>query len=86
MITFKEYKTAKTDWQSWHGPVYKVQCYSVQIAKELTGNHSDVLRVDMSEHYHYPPPFNLRLLKPFRTLADQQFRDQVAANVREQRA
>ena len=65
--------------QSWHTSVYRVQCHTCDIAKEITGNYSDVTRVNMSQHYHFPPPFCLRLLRAFRTPSDQQFRDTVAA-------
>lgn len=58
--------------------VYKVQCKSYTVAKELAGDFRNVTRIDE----YSQPPFCLRLLPAYRTNSVQAFRNAVAAELR----
>jgi hypothetical protein len=54
--------------------VYKAQCKTFNIARELVGNFSNVSSINDS----LKPPYCLRVVKEYRTAVMQQFRDDVA--------
>jgi hypothetical protein len=58
--------------------VYKVQCKSYTVAKELTGDFRNVSGIEE----YIKPPFCLRLLPAYRTESVQAFRNAVAAELR----
>ena len=58
--------------------VYKVQCKTFTVAKELTGDFRNVSRINEC----YKPPFCLRLLPAYRTESVQAFRNAVAAELK----
>jgi hypothetical protein len=61
--------------------LYKVQCYTYSLAKELAGDKRNVSLLGEQGN----PPFCLRMVKEHRTPKAQAFRDQVASVVRENR-
>lgn len=58
--------------------VYKAQCKTSAIAREITNNHYDAAPMES----FFKPPFCLRILKPYRTQEMQDFRDKVAAQIK----
>ena len=59
--------------------VYKAQCKTSKIAREmLAGNFSDVSSINDS----LKPPYCLRVVKEYRTVEMQQFRDNVAQYIK----
>lgn len=59
--------------------VYKTQCKTSKIAREmLAGNFSDVSSINDS----LKPPYCLRVVKEYRTVEMQQFRDSVAQYIK----
>ena len=58
--------------------VYKAQCKTFLIARELAGKFSNVSSINDS----LKPPYCLRVIKEYRTAAMQQFRDAVAQNIK----
>ena len=58
--------------------VYKAQCKTSKIARELAGNFSNVSSINDS----LKPPYCLRVVKEYRTVEMQQFRDNVAQQIK----
>ena len=58
--------------------VYKVQCKTYTVAKELAGDFRNVTRIDE----YSQPPFCLRLLPAYRTEQVQAFRNAVATELK----
>ena len=58
--------------------VYKVQCKSYNVAKELAGDFRNVSGINEC----FKPPFCLRLLPSYRTESVQSFRNAVAAELK----
>lgn len=58
--------------------VYKAQCKTSKVARELAGNFSNVSSINDS----LKPPYCLRVLKEYRTIEMQQFRDNVAQQIK----
>jgi hypothetical protein len=58
--------------------VYKAQCKTSKIARELAGNFSNVSSINDS----LKPPYCLRVIKEYRTVEMQQFRDSVAQYIK----
>lgn len=58
--------------------VYKAQCKTSKVAQELAGNFSNVSSINDS----LKPPYCLRVLKEYRTIEMQQFRDNVAQQIK----
>jgi hypothetical protein len=54
--------------------VYKAQCKTSLIAQQLAGQFNNVSSINSS----LKPPFCLRVVKKYRTIEMQQFRDSVA--------
>ena len=54
--------------------VYKAQCKTSKIAQKLAGQFNNVSSINDS----LKPPYCLRVVKEYRTIAMQQFRDTVA--------
>ncbi len=61
--------------------VYKTQCKTSKIAQKLTGQFSNVSSINDS----LKPPYCLRVLKEYRTIDMQQFRDTVAQTIKLER-
>ena len=62
------------------GVIYEVQCYTSEVARNMTGDHRQV--TSTREAFTQQPPFCLRVVKPYRTANTQAFRDKVAQEVR----
>lgn len=58
--------------------VYKAQCKTSKIARELAGNFSNVSSINDS----LKPPYCLRVVKQYRTAEMQHFRDNVAQYIK----
>jgi len=58
--------------------VYKIQCKTSKIARELANKFSNVSSINDS----LKPPYCLRVVKEYRTAAMQQFRDNVAQQIK----
>lgn len=58
--------------------VYKTQCKTFLIARELADNFSNVSSINDS----LKPPYCLRVIKDYRTVGMQQFRDNVAQYIK----
>ena len=58
--------------------VYKAQCKTSKIAHELAGNFSNISSIKDS----LKPPYCLRVVKEYRTIEMQQFRDNVAQYIK----
>ena len=67
----------------WVGPtaVHKAQVKTFTVARELTGEFSDVTQGLAS----YRRPFSLRVVRKYRDQDAQDFRNEVAAEVRRRR-
>ena len=61
--------------------VYKVQCKTFEVAKQMTGQFHDAVPMPRLNQ----PPYCLRIKKQYRTPMMQDFRDQVAREVRRRR-
>ena len=59
--------------------LYKTQCKTFKIAQYLAGVHGNVSSINDG----LKPPYCLRLVKEYRTLDVQNFRDQVARYIKE---
>ena len=58
--------------------VYKAQCKTSKVARELANKFSNVSSINDS----LKPPYCLRVVKKYRTAAIQQFRDNVAQYIK----
>jgi hypothetical protein len=58
--------------------VYKTQCKTFLIAQELAGQFNNMSSINDSLN----PPYCLRVLKKYRTVEMQQFRDNVAQYIK----
>ena len=58
--------------------VYKVQCKTFKIAQKLAGQFNNVSSINDI----LKPPYCLRVVKKYRTIETQQFRDTVAQNIK----
>jgi len=58
--------------------VYKAQCKTSKIARELAGNFSNVSSINDS----LKPPYCLRVVKEYRSIEIQQLRDSVAQYIK----
>lgn len=58
--------------------VYKTQCKTFLIAQELAGQFNNVSSINDS----LKPPYCLRVVKKYRTIEMQQFRDNVAHQIK----
>jgi len=75
--------------QSWHSSVYRVQCFTCDIAKDITGTTGNVTRVNMSrfgmsqhdlfmDNFDLPLVNTLRFVREYRTPGITAFRNKVA--------
>lgn len=64
--------------------VYRAQCATFQIAREITGDSREVTTVD--EALNPRPPFCLHVTPAYRTPETQAFRDLVAKEARRRRS
>ena len=64
------------------GAVYKAQCATFKIAREITGDYRGVTHGEAACR----PPFSLRIVQGMRSNAQQDFRDQVARATRQRRS
>ena len=58
--------------------IYKAQCKTFKVARELAGKFSNVSSINDS----LKPPYCLRIVKDYRTIEIQQFRDNVAQQIK----
>ena len=58
--------------------VYKTQCRTFLIAQKLAGQFNNVSSINDS----LKPPYYLRVVKQYRTVETQQFRDNVAQYIK----
>ena len=58
--------------------VYKTQCKTFLIAQKLAGQFNNVSSINDS----LKPPYCLRVIKEYRTVETQQFRDNVAQYIK----
>ena len=61
--------------------VYKTQCKTFKIAQKLAGQFNNISSINDS----LKPPYCLRVVKEYRTIEMQQFRDTVAKNIKLER-
>ena len=87
MNTYSEYIASRPPrfFQSWHGPVFKIHCFTWALAKELKGISGNVTRVDMSEPIPDGAAFTFRALPNHRSPAAKVLRDRVCQEIRQQR-
>ena len=64
-----------------HSPVYKAQCRTFTLARQMTGNDATATHGSQAEK----PPFCLRIVPAYRTARQQTFRDEVARQMRWER-
>jgi hypothetical protein len=75
------------DARPWTRPaLYRVQCYTANLARELVGNHGDVTRVSDWDHsLTHDPLFTFRALPPYRSAPALELRHDVAQIVKQRR-